>query len=394
MLPATLENKINHNLELVRRNDLLRGIKPLQMLDAGHAVDEQHKKLLVLAGNNYLGLAFSPAVISAAQQACVQGASSTGARLTTGGVPTLSILESELADFKKAQAALFFNTGYMTNVGVISALADKHDIIFSDELNHASIIDGARLSGAKIIVYKHSDMNDLQQKLTAYAGFACNSFVITDGVFSMDGDIAKLPELVDIAEAHAATLVVDDAHAVGVLGTTGSGTAEHFGLQGRIPIQIGTLSKALSGEGGYVAGDQILIDYLTNKARSFIFSTACSPINAAAVLVALRELRSTPSLLERLRTNTSAIKQTLQQENIPLLPSETPIIPIMIGEAKTAVLFSEKLYAQGILLTAIRPPTVEVGKSRLRLTVSASHNLAELVAAARTIGRIYRELGI
>ena len=372
----------------------MRSIKTLNYIDAGHALDSDGKKYLVLASNNYLGLTFRPEIIEAGRQAFAHGTGSTGARLTTGGSGGLHTLEQRLAQFKNTQAALFYNTGYMANVGTISALADSKDIIFSDELNHASIIDGARLSKAKIIVYKHSDMQDLQDKLRQFAHNAANTFIITDGVFSMDGDIAKLPELVFWAEKYQSCLIVDDAHAVGVLGSSGAGTAEHFGLSGRVHVQIGTLSKSLAGEGGYAAADQAIIDYLVNKSRSFIFSTACSPVNAAVVNAALSFLQSHPELLDKLRANTNAMRQALDDERLPLLAGDTPIIPIMIGDARLATEFSALLAQQGILLSAIRPPTVEIGRSRLRLTVTAAHDIDELCAAAKLIGSIYRRLCI
>lgn len=392
MLPNKLYSKLTTTLEQTRTQNLLRQVKNLDYLDAGHALGSNGQKYLVLASNNYLGLTFQPEVIQAAQAALVHGSGSTGARLTTGASSKLQELEQLLASFKKTQAALFYNTGYMANVGVISALADSKDIIFSDELNHASIIDGARLSKARIVVYKHSDMLDLQNKLREFAHNAANSFIVTDGVFSMDGDIANLPELVFLAEKYQACLIVDDAHSVGVLGTTGSGTAEHFHLSGRVPVQIGTLSKSLAGEGGYVAADKVIIDYLINKSRSFIFSTACSPINAAIVHTSLNYLINNPTILNKLRANTQTMRQALLQENLPLLEGNTPIIPIMIGEAALATKFSAQLAEQGILLSAIRPPTVEAGRSRLRLTVTAAHSSDELLQAAQTIGQTYRRL--
>ncbi len=394
MLPEQLYAKITHSLASVREQGLCRNIRPLQFIDATHALDEHNNQILVMASNNYLGLTFEPSVSKAIQQALVHGSGSTGSRLTTGGVPGLSQLEKELAEFKHTEAALIYNTGYMANLGVISALADSNALIFSDELNHASIIDGIRLSKAQSIIYKHSDMSDLANKLQEYKDFSGNIFVVTDGVFSMDGDIAHLPEIVQLCEEYHACLIVDDAHAVGVLGGSGSGTAEYFGLQGRVPIQIGTLSKALAGEGGYVAADKIIIDYLRNKSRSFIFSTATSPLNAAAVLASLRYLKQHPCILRKLHQNLQTITESLQKEKIPLQSSATPIIPILVGDADLAVEFSKQLYEQGILINAIRPPTVEIGTSRLRLTVTAAHTPEQLQYVAQKIGEIYRKLKI
>lgn len=392
MLPNSLQDKLNNTLNDIVKENLFRSIKKLDFIDAGHAVGANGQKFLVLASNNYLGLTFQTEVLQAGAQAFAFGSGSSGARLTTGASSNLQELEKLLAQFKKTPAALFYNTGYMANVGVLSALADSRDIIFSDELNHASIIDGARLSRAKIIVYKHSDMQDLAQKLRECAHTAANIFIVTDGVFSMDGDIAKLPELVFLSKKFQACLLVDDAHAVGVLGKTGAGTAEHFNLSKQVAVQIGTLSKSLAGEGGYVAANKTLIDYLINKSRPFIFSTACSPANAAVVHASLTYLIHNPSILDKLRENTTTMRETLITEGLPVMPGDTPILPIMIGDAQLATEFSKQLAARGILLSAIRPPTVEAGKSRLRLTVTAAHERQELIAAAKTISFVYRQL--
>lgn len=392
MLPNSLQTKITDQLATIKQSNLLRSVKTLNFIDAGHAIDANGQRQLVLASNNYLGLTFQPEVIAAGIQAFQAGSGSTGARLTTGACSYLQKLEKTLAGFKHSEGALFYNTGYMANVGVISALADKDSIIFSDELNHASIIDGARLSRARIIVYKHSDMQDLQHKLQEFAHTAASTFIITDGVFSMDGDIVNLPELVYLSEKYQSCLIVDDAHAVGVLGTTGSGTAEYFNLTGKVPVQIGTLSKALAGEGGYVAADRDIINYLINTSRSFIFSTACSPVNAAVTNASLCYLIKHPEILKQLQDNTMVMRKALLAGGMSLIEGTTPIIPIIIGDAALATSFSTKLYEQGIVITPIRPPTVEVGKSRLRLTVTAGHSATELIKAAHIISTTYKSL--
>lgn len=392
MLPNILKKQMQQELDNIKTSGLYRKVNSLTFIDSTHAVDSQGKKLLIMASNNYLGLTFHPTVIDTVRNALTKGTGSTGSRLTTGGVSDLSLLESRLAEFKHTQDALFYNTGYMTNLGVISSLADKNSIIFSDELNHASIIDGIKLSKAQVSIYKHSDIQDLTNKLTKHQNFPGKKFIITDGVFSMDGDIAKLPEIVNLCKHHNACLIVDDAHAVGVLGTTGAGTAEYFGLQDKIPVQTGTFSKALGGEGGYVVGDNLLIEYLRNKSRPFIFSTACSPLNAATILATLSCLQNDKSLVRKLQENIKTMRTALQNENLPVLPSETPIFPIMIGSAELSVQLSNKLYEQGILINAIRPPTVEYGKSRLRLTVTATHTTTELLTTAAIIGETFRKL--
>jgi 8-amino-7-oxononanoate synthase len=364
-------------LAAVKKQTLYREPVSYRFVDAVH-VEIEGKTYLTLATNNYLGLTHWPAVQQAAIDAISQyGTGSGGARLTTGSHPLYEELEKALAIFKGTEAAVVFNTGYMANVGTISALAGKGDVIFSDELNHASIIDGCRLSKAQTVIYRHVDMADLAVKLKETH---CHGrrFVITDGVFSMDGDIAPLDQIVDLAKAYQALIMVDDAHAVGVLGHGGCGTADHFGLGGKVDIQMGTMSKSLASEGGYVAGSQGLIAYLKNKARSFIFSTALSPGVVAAALAALGQLEDTPELVHRLLSNAQYVREALTMAGVPVAGSITPILPIMVGEAALAVKMVEQLKERGILASAIRPPTVAPGTSRLRLTVSAAHDRKEL----------------
>lgn len=352
------------------------------------------RKYLMLASNNYLGLTHHPAVQAAAIEALRKhGTGSGGARLTTGTHPLFEELEKRLAEFKGTEAALIFNTGYMANVGVISALADKEDVIFSDEINHASIIDGCRLSKARTFVYRHADTHHLQELL---ANTPCQGqrFIISDGVFSMDGDIAPLDKITKLAEAYAAIVIVDDAHATGVIGPGGKGTAAYFGLDSRAMVQIGTLSKALGAEGGFVAGSHELIDFLKNKARSFIFSTALSPASIAAALAALKELSSQPGMAQKLRDNAAFMRTSLVTAGLPVVEGDTPIIALMVGEAELALKMTAALKEHGIIVSAIRPPTVPQGTSRLRLTVAAGHDQAELAAAAEKIILTAYQLGI
>lgn len=368
----------------VKKQALYRCPVSYQPLDAVH-VQQDGKVYLALSTNNYLGLTHSPIVQQAAMNAILQyGTGSGGARLTTGSHPLFISLERRLAAFKGTEAAVTFNTGYMANVGAISSLTGKGDVIFSDELNHASIIDGCRLSKADTVVYRHADMTNLAEKLriTPCQG---RRFVITDGVFSMDGDIAPLDKIAELAEAYQAMIMVDDAHALGVLGHGGCGTVDHFGLKGKVAIQMGTLSKSLAAEGGYIAGSQDLIAYLMNKARSFIFSTALSPATVAAAQAALGELAATPELVSTLLDNAHYVREALTRAGIPVEGSTTPILPIMVGEAALAVEMVALLKEKGLLVSAIRPPTVAPGTSRLRLTVSAAHNRKELSQAIETI---------
>ena len=380
-------------LNEVKQRDLYRAPVSYQPLDAVH-VEAEGQRYLLLATNNYLGLTHSLAVKQAAMTAIEQyGTGSGGARLTTGSHPLYEKLEQELALFKSTEAALVFNTGYMANVGIISAVVSRGDVIFSDELNHASIIDGCRLAKGQTVVYRHADMAHLAEVLETTP---CQKqrFIVTDGVFSMDGDIAPLDKIVALAEQYQAMVMVDDAHAVGVVGRGGRGTVDYFGLTGRVHIQVGTLSKSLAAEGGYVAGSQALIDYLVNKSRSFIFSTALSPGTVAAGYAALEELQARPELVDKLRDNADYMRTALVTAGLQIDGAVTPIIPIVVGEAAVAVEMAQQLKEQGLIVSAIRPPTVRPGASRLRLTVSAAHDKADLVRAVEIIIAISKRLNL
>ena len=387
-----LEERLRQAARQRSQTGLNRQRPAWEPVDATH-VQRDGQSVLLMASNNYLGLTHHPLVLAAARDAVRFGAGSGGARLTTGGNHLALALERELAAFKGTEAACLFNTGYMANVGVLSALAQQDDIIFSDALNHASLIDGCRLSRARIVVYAHADVDDLARKL-AQTPVEGQRFIITDGVFSMDGDIAPLPDLAALAEQYDACLLVDDAHAVGVLGTDGAGTAAYFGLHGAVDVSIGTLSKSLGSEGGYAAASQAIVDHLVNTARSFIFSTAFSPATVAAALAALKVLRKEPSLVAHLRHKSDLFRAALREGGFEVDESPTPIIPLVVGRAETATQFSAKLLEVGILASAIRPPTVPEGTSRLRLSLSAAHTESELLQAAEAIITIGRQLGL
>lgn len=399
-----LNERITAELTKLQAAGLERRVTDLQYIDACTAVDRKGTKFLVFSSNNYLGLTFKDEVRQAAASAALQlGTGSTGSRLTTGGFFTATDLEKELAVFKHAEAAMLFNTGYMTNLGVLFTLAKETDVIFSDELNHASIIDGCRISKARIVVYKHCDVHDLEQKLHQFineekekgTGENAARFIVTDGVFSMDGDIAPLPELVRIKKQYGAVLIVDDAHSVGVLGADGSGTAAYYHLGGEVDLQVGTLSKSLASEGGYAAGSKLFIKYLRNKARPFIFSTFLSPADIAAALVSLHFLQTqAETLLQRLRENTSFLRHALLQAGLPVLPGDTPIIPVIVGDANLAVQLDSYLRQAGFLVSAIRPPTVAAGSSRLRITVTAAHTREQLEQLVRTLRQAWRQVVI
>lgn len=352
------------------------------------------RNCLMFASNNYLGLTHHPAVKEAAVAATMAfGTGSGGARLTVGNHLLYDRLEDALAGFKATEAALVFGSGFLANIGVISALIGAEGVVFSDELNHASIIDGCRLARARVLTYRHRDTRDLAAKLAA-VGCGGPRLIITDGVFSMDGDIAPLDVIVDLAKRHNALVMVDDAHATGVIGPGGRGTAAYYGVEEQVHIQAGTLSKALAAEGGFIAGSALLVEYLRNKARSFIFSTALAPAVVAAAHTALQLLAADASIIAGLRENTLFLRQSLREAGLKVADGETPIIPVIVGDAAKTVELAGRLYAEGIIVSAVRPPSVPEGTSRLRITVSAAHTRDELAAAARLIVRAAKTLGI
>ena len=372
-----------------KSQQLYRNTKEISSAQAAHII-YQGQNQLMLASNDYLGLIDHPEVKEAAKEAInIYGVGSGGSRLTTGTLPLHNQLETALASFKHTEKTLLFNTGYMANVGIISALGIKDSIIFSDELNHASIIDGCRLSHAKTVVYKHNDMKDLAEKLQEHAG--CQGLIVTDAVFSMGGDIAPLPDIMALAEQYHVLTMVDEAHATGVIGTTGRGIAEHFGLKRQPDVLMGTLSKALAAEGGYVCGSQLLIDYLRNTARSYIFSTSLSPAVLAAATKALELLENQPSMVHQLQENTRIFCETLQQEGIEA-HSDTAIIPIVLHDEELALRVAEELKRQNIFISPIRYPTVPKGQAMLRAALMATHTPEELCQAAHTIGQTISRL--
>ena len=362
---------------LVKRQEesQFRSPRTYTPIDATHVMYEG-STYLMMASNNYLGLTHHPHVKDRALQAIQQyGTGSGGARLTSGSFPLFQELEPRLAQWKDCEKALTFTAGFMANLGTISALVHKGDIIFSDELNHASLIDGCRLSGAKVQVYPHKDVAGLESLLSQSKHYGMR-FIITDGVFSMDGDIAPLPELLELAERYDALLIVDDAHATGVIGE-GRGTAHHFHCENPRIITTGTMSKALGSIGGYVCGSQTIIDYIINHSRPFIFATALSPADIGTSIGALEVLVEEPSVYQKLRSNTEYMHNALQSLGIPS-SDDTPIFPIIIGSNEDTLEASRLCEREGIILSGIRPPTVPVNTGRLRLTVTAAHTEAEL----------------
>lgn len=402
-----LESQLNEELEELKNNDLERTVDDLRFINSTKAIDSEGKEFIVFGTNNYLGLTHHPDVIKAAQEASIYGTGSTGSRLTTGASFEARELENNISEFKNVESTLIFNTGYMTNLGVIYALTKENDVIFSDQLNHASIIDGTRISKAKVRVYKHKDTEDLERLIKTELEESpknneannSNFFIISDGVFSMDGDIAPLPELVEIADEYNCTLIIDDAHATGVIGKTGKGTVEYYkdktgiDLTESVDLQIGTLSKALASEGGFVCGKQAYIDYLINKSRPFIFSTALSPSTIASANTALNLLKeNSKEYLDNLNINTRIMRKLLVDGGLNVIDGETPIIPIIIGPADLANRFSNQLKEEGILVSAIRPPSVPKDMSRLRLTIMASHTKEEIEFTAKAIIKIWKNI--
>lgn len=331
-----------------------------------------------LGSNNYLGLSTHPNVISAAASAAmVYGAGASGSRLLSGNIEKYTTLETNLAKAKGTEAALVFSSGYTANTSIIPVLAGEGDLILSDALNHASIIDGCRLSRANKKIYRHCDVEHLKTLLAESADFK-RRLIVTDGVFSMDGDIAPLPDIYEVALNYNAMLLVDDAHGFGVLGKNGSGTVSHCGLEGQDIIQIGTLSKAIGGLGGFVAGSRVLIDLLINRARGFIFTTGLPPATLSAADAALKVMRSSRDLRRQLLEHAETMKDALTNLGYTLLPSETQILPVILGESQRATDVAEALLAADVFAPAIRPPAVPAGTSRLRVTVMATHTDSDI----------------
>lgn len=350
-------------------------------------------EVLLLCSNNYLGLADHPRVRQAAAEAAERfGAGAGASRLISGTMTLHRKLEGHLAEFEGTEAALTFGSGYLANTGTVAALAGDGEVVLSDELNHASIIDGCRLSRAQTFVYRHRDLEHLRWGLDRAGDRA--ALIVTDGVFSMDGDVAPLPELHELAREHGCLLCVDEAHGTGAVGPGGRGAVAAAGLSGEVDVIVGTLGKALGSYGAYVCARAEVCELLVNTARPFIFSTALPPPVLGAALAALTLLDARPGVVEQLRRNGAALREALAAQGLDTGGSRTQIVPVIVGEARRALALSERTLEGGVFAQAIRPPTVPEGGSRLRLAVMASHRTDELRAAAKVIGRAARELGI
>ncbi len=349
------------------------------------------RSLLLMCSNDYLGLSCHPALCDAARTAIGRYGFGAGASRLVSGTSEVHVeLEERIARFKNTEAAVVFNSGYAANTGILSAIAGPGDLILSDSLNHASIIDGCRMSRAQVAVYRHKDMNHLEDLLRKATSIG-RRLIVTDGVFSMEGDIAPLPEIVCLSEKYGAILMVDDAHAVGVLGERGKGTAEYFGLGGRVPIQMGTLGKALGSFGAYAAGSRSLVNFLINRSRSFMYSTALPPLVCAVSMEAIAIVEREPGLRMALWKNRDRLVAGLGTMGISCGKSESAIIPLIIGDTEKAIRADNMLFEYGIFASAIRPPTVAEGSARVRITAMATHSDDDIDSALDALDKCKKE---
>jgi 8-amino-7-oxononanoate synthase len=377
-------------LGLTRRLRLVSGPQgPTVLIDG--------KPLLLLCSNNYLGLADHPRVREAAAEAAMRwGVGAGSSRLVSGTMTIHGRLEEQLAEFEGSAACVLFGSGYLANIGVIGALAGRGDTIFSDELNHASIVDGCRLSRAEVVIYGHRDLDQLEWSLRRHGrrdGDA-RRLIVTDSVFSMDGDVAPLREIAELANMHGARVLVDEAHATGSLGPGGRGAVAEAGLEGEIDVVIGTLGKALGSYGAYACASSQMVRYLINTARSLIYSTAPSPPAAAGALAALALLRERPHRVQRLRANARRLRRALAEQGFPVPDGDMQIVPLIVGDERAAMCLCQEALERGVFAQAIRPPSVPGGSSRLRLTAMASHTASELEMAAGVLGQAARAIGL
>lgn len=384
-----MSTEIEDRLAEIRNRGLYRRMRCVSG-PQGPRVLLDGKPVLLLCSNNYLGLADHPRVREATAEAAMRyGAGSGASRLVSGNMTIHRRLEEQLAAFEGSDACVLFGSGYLANVGAVSALAREGDVVFSDALNHASIVDGCRLARAETFIYRHLDVDHLEWGLRRAEGRG--SLIVTDGVFSMDGDVAPLAEIVELARRHDARLMVDEAHGTGVLGPGGRGAVAAAGLEHEVDLIVGTLGKALGSYGAYVCSDQQMAKYLINTARTLIFSTALPPPAVAAAMAALGLLREQPRRVEKLQRNGAVLREALGESGMPVPAGDTPIVPLIVGDPTDAVRASERALERGIFAQAIRPPTVPAGSSRLRLAVMASHTKSELREAAAALAAVVPE---
>ena len=385
---------ISQELDALKQQGLYNNIRTIESPQGAWIVVDG-KRVLNFCSNNYLGLANDARLKQAAQNAIEKfGVGPAAVRSIAGTLSPHVELEKRLAQFKGAEATITFQSGFNSNGAVLPALVAKEDVIFSDELNHASIIDGARLSGAKIVRYAHNDAEALEDAITKNAGTYRRALIVTDGVFSMDGDIAPLPRIVEVAERHDLMLMVDDAHGEGVLGRGGRGIVDHFGMHGRVDVEVGTMSKAFGVVGGYIAGKKEIVEWLRQRGRPFLFSSAVPAADIAACLAAVDILEESTERVDRLWENARYFKTELTRLGFDTGASETPITPVMLGEAKLAQDFSRALFEHDVFAMAIKYPTVPQGKARIRVMLSAAHARADLDKGLEAFARAGKQLGV
>jgi 8-amino-7-oxononanoate synthase len=387
---TTIAEVLSDDLDRLEHQGLRRQLKQVYGRYNGVSIIEEFE-LLTLGSNDYLGMSHHPSVVATFKKKQSGGVGSTGSRLTTGNIEIHEQLEAEIAIFKHTEAAILFSSGYAANVGTIPALVGQGDLIVSDAFNHASIIDGCRLSRADVRVFRHADVEHAKELLADRDRYR-RVLLVTDGVFSMDGDLARLPELVQLREEYDTWLMVDDAHGTGVFGATGAGVAEHFGVIDKVDIHMGTLSKAVGVAGGFVAGSVILIEWLRNSARSFMFSTAPPPGVCEAALASLKVIRSSPDMRKTLLESADLFRSELTNIGLNIMPGVSPIIPWIVGDSADAVRLSDLLFERMLWIPAIRPPTVPNGTARLRLTVTVDINAESISWADRHIREVVQIL--
>lgn len=398
---ASAYSWVEKSLRTIAKANWHRSVQPIEGA-AGPVVNMQGRQMLNFASNDYLGLAGDPQLAASAIAATqALGTGSTGSRLLSGHRHLHSALESAIAQMKRTEDALVFSSGYLANIGTIAAVVGDRDLIVTDEYNHASLKNGAALSGATVVSYRHSDMAELNQQLSEHRALYRRCLILTDGVFGMDGDVCALPRILALADEHSAMVMVDEAHSAGVLGATGAGCAEHFGLADRPFIQMGTLSKAFASLGGYVAGSASLIDYLRNRASSWIYTTGLSPADTAAALAAIERLRAEPARVQQLHNNARYLVQQLdalvatlpddylREHPLKRLPTDSAIVCLQVKDAQSVLQLGQQLKAHGVFASAVRPPTVPI--SRLRLSVMATHRQEHI---NRLMDRLARSLKI
>lgn len=385
---------LNDEIQSLKGQGLFINIRTIESA-VGAWIQVDGKRVLNMCTNNYLGFANHPKLKEAAKKAIDEYGVGPAAVRSIAGTQTLHRqLEQKLAAFKGVEDTISVQSGLLANQAVIPTITSADDVIFSDELNHASIIDGTRLSKAKVVRYRHNDVADLEAKLKSEPA-ARNRLIITDGVFSMDGDVAPMPEIVAVAERYNAMTMIDDAHGEGVLGRAGRGIADHFGLHGgRVDIEIGTLSKAFGVVGGYIAGKKVIVDYLRQRARPFLFSSAVTPADVAACIAAVDILAESGELVEKLWANTKYFKDKMKALGFDLGQSVTPITPVMIGDTQKARALSQKLFENSVFAMAIGFPTVPKGKERLRVMISATHSTEDLDFAVKAFEKVGKEVGV